>query len=193
MQSPHYRLFIALEIPEQVKQEIERAQAELRQIFSQSAVRWTRCEQFHLTLRFLGNVESALAEALVEAVRSACRDFGVLSLHAEHIGFFPNLKLPRVIWAGIHDSQARLAVLQRALNAATNDLTTEPAEERFTGHVTLGRIKQLKRSEAKGLAKLCAGIADRRFGEWTADKLHIFRSELSASGAVHTPIAIVPL
>src|ERR1039458_10598341 len=91
-----FRLFVAVTVPESVKAKMEEAQAELRRVLPQRSVRWARREQFHLTLRFLGDVEAARVEALGEAIRAACRGFGALHLHAERVGFFPDLRHPRV-------------------------------------------------------------------------------------------------
>jgi 2'-5' RNA ligase len=188
-----FRLFIALPLPEAVKAEIEKAQADLRQALPEGRVRWTKREQFHLTLRFLGNVDAQRFEPLADAVRRACRCSAVLELRAEGIGFFPNLRRPRVVWAGVSDRQEQLSRLQRAVEAATRDFTAEESGERFAGHVTLGRIKAIKREEADGLAKLAAGLAARFFGAWTADKVEITHSQLSPDGARHTTLATIPL
>ena len=95
------RLFIALTVPEDVKTEIEKAQAALRRALPEGRVRWTKREQLHLTLKFLGNVDAQRFEPLVDAMRGACQGFGALELRAEGIGFFPDLRLPRVVWAGV--------------------------------------------------------------------------------------------
>src|SRR5439155_19862234 len=130
----YLRLFIAVKIPEEVKTEIEGAQEELRRALLQARIRWTKREQFHLTLRFLGNVEAERAGAVAEALRRACQGFSAFELRAEHIGSFPNWRLPRVIWAKVHDGGEELIQLQRAVETATQDFTTEQAEEKFTGH-----------------------------------------------------------
>jgi 2'-5' RNA ligase len=188
-----HRLFIALVVPEAVKDEIEKAQAEMRRAMPHNSVRWAKREQFHLTLKFLGNVEAQRIEPLAQAVREACRSFSWLQLWAERIGFFPNPRSPRVIWAGIREVQERLPRLQQAVDAAVRDFTAEKAEERFTGHITLGRAKDLRQPQAEILAKLASSMADRFFGEWTADKVEIIRSELSPHGARYTIMATAPL
>jgi 2'-5' RNA ligase len=188
-----HRLFIALTVPEAVKDEIEKAQAEMRRALPQDHVRWTKREQFHLTLRFLGKVQAQRVGQLTQAVREACHNFSSLQLRAERIGFFPNPRSPRVIWAGIHDVQERLPRLQQAIEASVRDFTSEKAEERFTGHITLGRAKDFRQPQAEILAMLASSMADRFFGEWTADKVEIIRSEVSPHGARHTTLAICPL
>ena len=158
--SAPFRLFVAVTVPEGVKAKMEEAQAELRRVLPQRSVRWARREQFHLTLRFLGDVEAARVEALAEAIRAACRGFGALHLRAERLGFFPDLRYPRVAWVGVRDEAEQLPRLQQTVEAATEGFTTEEKKERFTGHITLARIKGIKRPEAEALGQAALGMAD---------------------------------
>ena len=145
------------------------------------SVRWTKPEQFHLTLRFLGDVPSESVAGLQESVNAVCSGVPALHLRAQGIGFFPNARSPRVIWIGINDGEKRLVDLQRKIEVAVQPFTQEPGSERFAGHVTLGRFKQFKRLEIKALTGACARLMkDRLFGEWTAKEVEIIRSELLA-------------
>jgi 2'-5' RNA ligase len=184
-----YRLFVAISLPEEVKDEMQRAQTELRRALPENCVRWAKREQFHLTLRFLGNVPVNRTEALVRSLQEACRRFPVLRLRAERIGFFPNLKSPRVIWVGVHDHENFLPELQEAVVTAVKDFTAEKPEGKFTGHVTLGRAKLIKRPQAEILSKLALDMAEKVFGEWTAAKVEIIRSELLPDGARYMTLA----
>ena len=130
---------------------------------------------------------------LGEAIRAACRGFGPLYLRAERVGFFPDLRYPRVAWVGVQDQAEQLPRLQQAVEAATEGFTTQEKEERFTGHVTLARIKGIKRPEAEALANAAAGLADRLFGEWTAYQIELMRSELLPQGARHSTLAAIAL
>jgi 2'-5' RNA ligase len=187
------RLFIAVMIPDEVKTEMEKVQVELGRGLGAGRVRWASRGQFHLTLRFLGNVEAQRVGLLIEAVRGACQGFSELQLRAQGVGFFPDLRFPRVIWVGVRDERDQLEGLQLAVQNSTQDFTTQEPEERFTGHVTLGRVKAIKREEAKTMTKLAATLASRSLGEWTADKLQLMRSELSSEAAHHTVLASLPL
>jgi RNA 2',3'-cyclic 3'-phosphodiesterase len=191
--SETFRLFVAVTIPEAIKAKIEEAQAELRRALPERAVRWTRRAQFHLTLRFLGDVEAARVEALAEAIRAACRGFGPVHLRAGRVGCFPDLRYPRVVWVGVQDQAEQLPRVQEAVESATREFTTETKEERFTGHVTLARIKGIRRPEADALGKAAAGMAERLFGQWTAYKVELMRSELLPQGARHTSLASIAL
>ena len=188
-----FRLFIALTLPEDVKAGMAEAQADLRQAVRGGGVRWTKREQLHLTLKFLGEVDARRCEPLAEAVRGACQCSAPLELRAEGIGFFPDLRRPRVVWAGVSDSRDQLPRLQRAIEAAARDFTAEESSEQFTGHVTLGRVKAIHRAEAEGLARLSAGLGGRFFGAWTADRVEIIRSQLAPEGACYTTLATIPL
>src|SRR5580765_2293543 len=100
-----FRLFVAISLPDEVKAEVARAQQEMRCALPGGIVRWTKREQFHLTLKFLGNVEVARVNALTTALRSAVGAFAPLQLRAVRIGFFPDTRFPRVLWVGIHDEK----------------------------------------------------------------------------------------
>ena len=187
------RLFIAISLPEAVKDEIEKCQNEMRAALPGNFIRWTKREQFHLTLKFLGNVAETRVAELIAALRAACLDFSALQLRAERIGFFPDLRFPRVIWVGVHDSKDVLALLQNAIEAAVKSFTNEAPEKKFTGHVTLGRIPRIRKSEAEALNAVALGMAERFFGEWVADKVELIRSELSSNGSHYTTLADIAL
>ena len=119
-----YRLFVAVAVPDDVKAKMEAAQADLRRVLPDRNVRWARREQFHLTLRFLGDVEAARVEALAEAIRAACAGFGALHLRAERIGCFPDRGYPRVVWVGVRDQAEQLPRLQQVVQAATEGFTS---------------------------------------------------------------------
>jgi RNA 2',3'-cyclic 3'-phosphodiesterase len=186
-------VFIAISLPEWVRDELERAQEELRGALPGECVRWTKRGQFHLTLKFLGEVESERLEALMNSVRHACEGFGVLRLRAGRIGFFPDLRHPRVIWAQVLDARARLPLLQRAVEASTAGFTGEAPEGTFAGHVTIGRCKMIKRPQSEIMSTLARAMENRFFGEWTAGRIELIRSELASGGPRYTTLAAVPL
>jgi 2'-5' RNA ligase len=188
-----YRLFVAMALPDDVKDAIERAQRQLRAAVPGRVVRWTKRGQFHLTLRFLGNVEVARVDEVTVSIRSACAGFGALQLRAGQIGFFPDARRPRVVWVGVTDGRGRLADLHRAVEAATAGFTGEAPEPRFSGHVTLGRCRMAKRSQAGILSTLARALEHTQFGEWTADHVELIRSEPLPEGSRYTTLASIPL
>jgi len=188
-----YRLFVAILIPAQVKQRIEAAQAELGRAAPKASIGWTRSEQFHLTVKFLGDVEVPRVDELERVLGSVTGALPQLRLRAEGMGFFPNAMSPRVVWAGLRDEADQLPWLQSAVEAACAPFSKEPAQGKSTGHVTLGRIKRAGRIEIEALGRAVSGMTERRFGEWTADNIELMRSELLAGGARHSSLAVMRL
>jgi 2'-5' RNA ligase len=164
-------------------------QQELQRLVSREAVRWTKPEQFHLTLRFLGDVPAERVPTLQEAVSAICLGSPALRLRAQGVGFFPNARSPRVVWVGVNDGEGRLADLQKQIEGAIQPFAEGPSSENFAGHVTIGRSKFLKRPEIEKLAAHAQAVKDRLFGEWTANEIEIIQSRLSPAGAQYSLLA----
>jgi len=180
-------------VPPEVRREIARAQDQLRRHSPPGAVRWTQPEQFHVTLKFLGDVPAEQVETLNTAVAAACAGCPALKLAARGVGFFPNAERPRVLWAGAGDDCGRLAGLQRRLEEAVRPFAPPEKTERFTGHITLGRFKPGHHGSLAELRERAARLRDRPFGGWPAGGVELVRSELTADGARHTVLATFPL
>jgi 2'-5' RNA ligase len=182
-------MFIAIESPPEVKEALRRAQEALRRSLHESAVRWTSEQQFHLTLRFFGNVDTTSLAWLSDSLTEACRDFRALRLQARGIGFFPSVRKPRVIWAGMSDQASRLRELHRLIADTTASFGNEKPENDFHGHITLGRIKQLSRGEAAGLIKAAERFDQTVFGQWKVESVQLIRSQLSLVGPAYSTVA----
>ena len=185
----HLRLFVAISIPQPIRDEIIRVQQELQPLVPRNVARWARSDQFHLTLRFLGDIPADVVEDLKKSVGAICRNAWPLSLCAEGVGFFPNPRSPRVIWVGINDRAGRLVDLQKQIETAVGSFSSEPGGKNFTGHVTLGRLKNPRPADTRDLAARAQSLEKRLFGEWTAHEIEIIRSELSPAGARYTLLA----
>jgi 2'-5' RNA ligase len=190
--STFHRLFVALVAPDEVKAAIAQAQKQLRSALPDGSVRWTRSEHFHLTIRFFGNVAVQRIDALRNKLQNICLDFLPMRVRAERIGFFPERGFPRVIWVAVLDEEQQLPRLHRAIQAGTMEFTSEPSEREFAGHITLGRAKTIRRSEAETLTSFATRLRQHSFGEWTANGVELLRSELMPDGAHHTILARIP-
>jgi RNA 2',3'-cyclic 3'-phosphodiesterase len=126
-------------------------------------------------------------------VRRACAGFGELVLRAAGIGVFPGARRPRVVWTGVEDRTGRLTTLQRSIETATAAFTDEPSQEKFSGHITLARCRDVNRSDAGTLARLVEKLAGRSFGEWTAAGVAVIRSQPTSQGSRYTTLASVGL
>lgn len=190
---PFLRVFIAIAVPPDVQQEIGRAQGQLRRNSPPGAIRWTQPEQFHITLKFLGDQLSEQVAALEESVSTVCVGLPALRLSAHGIGFFPNTEKPRVIWAGAEDTSEQLAELHRQIEDAMRPFVPAETPKRFTGHITLGRFKPGHHAMIEELLECATVLRRRHFGDWLAGGVEIVRSEPIPAGAMHTPLASCPL
>src|SRR6266566_9274601 len=92
------RTFICIEIPQSIKERINRLQENLRQIDAQ--VSWTKPSNIHLTLKFLGGVESARIDRVRKAVQRAVTGISPFEMEVSGAGCFPSPRNPRVLWVG---------------------------------------------------------------------------------------------
>jgi len=185
------RAFIALRVPDAVLGRLVEVQRELKSLLPPKSTAWTKPDNLHLTLRFLGNVSPTKVPELETRLREALSSFGNLDLICERLGCFPDLRYPRVVWAWVHDANERLQPLHRCLDEAVREFAEKPAEARFVGHITLARPKQIKRPDAEKLARFIEGAVNRSFGGWSANEILVMQSELSPGGSKYHELARV--
>lgn len=163
-------------------------QRELKPVLPANSTAWTKPENLHLTLRFLGNLASTRIPELSEALGAGLVGFGEFEVVCEQLGCFPDSCYPRVVWAWVHDAGGRLAQLHRRVDEAVAGFAEKPAEDRFVGHITLARPRQIKRPAAERLAQFVERAATRRFGGWRVPSVVLIRSQLSAAGASYAEL-----
>jgi 2'-5' RNA ligase len=130
---------------------------------------------------------------LEKSVAAVCAGFAPMQLAARGIGFFPGAHKPRVVWVGANELTGRLAELHRQIEAAVRSFAPPEPREKFTGHITLGRFKPGHPGSITEMLKWATTFQDRHFGNWCASEVDIVRSELTASGAMHTRLSRLPL
>ncbi|MBW2967557.1 RNA 2',3'-cyclic phosphodiesterase [Candidatus Woesearchaeota archaeon] len=128
------RLFIAIEVPEEVTRILKSLQDKLN-----IPGRATKTKSFHLTLKFLGEVDDDVLPRLEEELSKV--KFDSFKATMSDIGTFPNINNPRVLWIGIEPHKA-INALQKDVDSATQKLGFE-MDNRFHPHLTLARIKFL--------------------------------------------------
>lgn len=125
------RLFVALELPEAVRLACERLQQGV------PAARWIPAENIHLTLRFIGDVDGAAFEDLIESLADVVVEpFGI---EVAGVGHFETRLMPTVLWAGIRPSP-ELRRLQAKVERAVRACGMPPETRKFAPHITLARL-----------------------------------------------------
>lgn len=183
------RTFIAIDISRDVRNAISGLISELKLV--PADVRWVRVEGIHLTLKFLGNIQSHMVNDILMAMERSADGIGAFKVEVKGTGAFPNFKRPRVFWVGVKEETGKLARLASAIEKELKVLGFKEEGRHFTPHLTLGRVNQGGRVE-----KLCDIIRRREnelFGEFDAGEVVLFRSELKPTGAEYTKLGAVPL
>lgn len=178
------RTFIAVDIPDGIKQEMAKVQERLRQAGVEAG--WTRPEGMHLTLKFLGEVQESRVKEIMSALKTAVSGSGVFRLEVAGAGAFPNARSARVVWIGMGGELDRLTGLHSAVEDAMAGLGFAREERAFTPHLTIGRIK-LIRSRERWTAALDE-IRNVRLPGFDVTGVNLMKSELRRSGAIYTEI-----
>ncbi len=187
------RLFVAVPVPVPVGGVLERVRCELHPLVPPEAVRWVAPEQYHLTLKFLGDLPAGTLEDLKAELGEACGRSRRFHLQVRGLGFFPNGRSPRVIWAGIQCGDPSLAELQAQVAQAVAAFVKPPAAEKFLGHVTLGRFQKYRQYKTRKLLAGVAAFEGRVFGDWPVAGADLYCSQWSPKGARHVRLASFPL
>ena len=154
-------------------------------------IRWIRPDNIHLTLKFLGDIETASINEIRGVMDESVRGQAPISLKAKGIGVFPGIKRPRVIWTGVSGQVNQLLECQKRF-AENLDRIGFPKENRpFKAHLTFGRIKN--RLDPKRLAGALAEFSGFESEEFVADRVILYKSDLKPTGAVYTKLVEVAL
>ncbi len=182
------RAFIAVELAPAAVANIESAIAELKPIFP--AIRWVPPANFHLTVKFLGDIEASQVQAIADALELAITPFPRSTINAKGLGVFPNVRQPKIFWVGFVG--AELARLAAAVDRALLPLGFSLEARKFTPHLTIGRWRQ---GESRtGDVKLALDRwRERDFGVTTIDRVILFQSELKPAGAAYTQLKVIKL
>lgn len=180
MTAPKARLFVALDLPEPVRDRLDRWARD--RLAGRDALRLIRRDDLHVTLCFLGWRDEADAAGLAEIVRSCAVPAPGLSL-AEAVWLPP--RRPRVLAVGLRDGAGALARLQSELSAAlTKDGGYEPEVRAYRPHVTVARV----RSGARVPARERAGPESPGGDAFSGAAVTLYRSRLGSAGARYEPV-----
>lgn len=185
------RLFVALQIPDSIRNDYAALIDDLRRLDAKAAKKkpkWVRPENLHVTLKFIGHSNPAKLDA-IRAALAKVRSPHEIRLSFRKIGFFPSANRPRVIFGGMEASE-NLPALAHDVDQQTATLGF-PAEERaFTPHLTLARLGPPGISPE--LRSAIEKQATRDFGELRTSEFHLVESKLKPSGAEYTTLQSFP-
>jgi 2'-5' RNA ligase len=184
-QSESWRLFIAIELPSDVRRKISQHVELVRSAVPDVRASWVREENLHLTLKFLGDTPVERVEEVSAALTVAANQLAVFEIKLAGCGAFPPHGKPNVLWIGIEDRTRSLDRLHAAIEEKCADAGIARDGRPFHPHLTIARLR-----ESRGARQLVESHQKIGFGSdaITAGDLCLIRSELRPEGSRYTVI-----
>jgi 2'-5' RNA ligase len=190
---PTLRLFVACELPAEMKAALASLQEALRKKGA-PRLRWVRPEGIHLTLKFLGAVPQEKVAAICEALAPTVQGIPPLALSLAEVGTFGGRRGARVLWVGMQGDLEPLACLQQRVEEALEPLGFPPEHRPFSPHLTLARVPDRAGSdERQNVWELAKTVKAPPAAAVTISQLSLMRSILGPGGAVYERVAAFPL
>ncbi len=188
------RTFVAIDLDQGQRRVLAELQRQLKGDRSARIVRWVDPENVHLTLKFLGDVESSRMPAVEHALREACRGTAPFTLRLAGAGAFPNSRRPNVIWVGLEGEVGSAAALAKRIDDACASLDFPPEARAFAAHLTLGRVKRdAPPADRQSLGALIDRAQVGPAEALRVEQVNLMKSELRPGGSVYTRLAQVQL
>ena len=178
------RLFIAVNLSAPV---VDKIATVSRGKFDANIV-WTRPENLHLTVKFLGPTEKEKLPRIIE-VLEAVREAGIyfpFQLTAKGAGVFPSENSPKVLWIGIHEPEGKLAATAAGLDERLAALGVARETREYSPHLTVGRVKRGNPGR-----RFLAAYSKVDFGTSLVSELVLYASETLPAGARYTPLFVL--
>jgi RNA 2',3'-cyclic 3'-phosphodiesterase len=184
--SASWRIFCAIELPADVRAQLQDHIRKLREAVPDVAASWTRVENIHLTLKFFGNVAVDRVAAISGAASRTGKQFSSFQVGIGGTGVFPKPSRAQVLWIGVSDPEGKLSALQKTLEKEFALEGFQKEDRAFRPHLTIARIR--RPDGARRLAEIHLQT-EFKSHEIKVGELIIFRSELSSQGSKYTAIS----
>ena len=174
------RLFVAVKLPGSEADKLENFLSELRPL---AKIKWVHRNQFHITLKFIGEIESFRLED-VRAALENIKTFEAFNIELDYIGAFPNLNAPRVLWLSGDRGASELAKIARLVNDVLYDeAEIDRDDKKFKAHLTLARLKESRLPE-----ELVRRLGNVPKLSWSCGELVLMKSVLTPKGPIYTQL-----
>jgi len=183
------RLFVGINFPKRQRSKVYRAARALRD--RELPVRWVEPENFHVMLKFLGDVRRERVDAVIDAIKRAAEATRPFETAITGFGAFPTVRRPNVLWLGV-EASPELRCLKQDLEWALGDAGFASETRSFHPHVTLGRAGD---SGGAGAFRDLDGLfASLEFTDpLKVHSIELMRSHVSRDGTHHSILSSVRL
>jgi 2'-5' RNA ligase len=181
------RVFIAVDIGEQIKEAIGRLQEQLRKKtgIGKGQASWVRPDAMHLTLKFLGEIDDEQLAQVCTTVEEIAKGHKSFELDVESVGFFGG-RAAKVLWAGSGAGSEKLCALAKAIDERLAQAGFAKEDREFAVHLTLCRIKDI--AAGKSLAEAAGRFGDFKAGTVLIDAVKVYQSQLTPTGPIYTAL-----
>ena len=172
------RLFTAIDLPQDIIYRLERLLMLLR---PEALIKWSPLDNLHVTTKFIGEWPEDRLEELNNVLAGVrpCKSFDI---EIRDLGWFPNERSPRVLWAGVHSGEG-LRELAHATEEAVAQLGIPRESRDFSPHLTLARIKNPV--PLKSLRDKVAELQPAAIGSFCASHFALFRSDPGSNASIY--------
>ena len=179
------RLFIALPIEADVKRNLSGINKFL--YGHHMSLNTVEPENYHITVKFLGECADDLAKKIESYFPKIICPPNEIPFTAYGLGVFPNLKMPSVIWAGLHISGKTINELYNQIEEFASALGFEKEKREFSPHLTLARVRKGKKI-SDDLRNYIINNKETHLWESSFKRLVLFSSNLTPKGPVYTEV-----
>jgi 2'-5' RNA ligase len=187
------RSFIAIELPRELKQALTQIQQKLITV-SSAPVKWVDPGNIHLTLKFLGDIDTTITGSITSALEEAVKDKHPFDIEVSGLGVFPDMKRVQVIWVGLTGELDKLSLLQKHIEESLVPLGFPKEKRPFTPHLTIARIRDYARPDDRlELGQLIDNTSFTEKYKININTIHLIRSQLTREGPIYSKISTVTL
>lgn len=179
------RIFIGIDISDESRKLISEYSGNLRNRFPLLKANWTRSENFHITLKFVGEIRGEKLKELTGPVSAIVRKFNPFLLRIDQNGVFPDIKKPKIIWIGIQENGERLGNLVNNVEIELERLGLKREARKFHPHITIARLRQPKFGSPIAKEHLNQKIDPVEF---LVTEIIIYESQLNPTGSIYVPL-----
>lgn len=176
------RCFLSLNIERSLQSRLSLIQDDLKFDLNRQKVKWEIPGKFHLTLRFIGDVESGRMNEIIMELSRIRVGFESIIMTSSGIGFFPNAKYPNVVFVGLAEEGNSTDVLVDAIDGSLSKFGFKP-DNKFVPHITMGRFRREKRVKISNEININVEPMEFKF-----DSFFLMKSTLKPAGSVHEVI-----
>lgn len=181
------RLFIAINFSEKIKNLIEK-KVELLKNSVDEKVKWVKKENWHITIKFLGEVEEKKLPKIKNKIKEI-KEFNDFYFQINRIDSFPNINYPKIVYLGIDSGKEKLKEINNEIEIKLSQLNFKKEKQTFTPHITIGRSKDY--TDNSKLSNTIKKFYKKRYFiniYVPVDKISLMKSELTPEGPQYEEI-----